>query len=234
MNVILKEILERGQVTDGVETFPLHSHMQRNEGRLLSKVFESVQPSVSLEVGFAYGVSTLFVCDELARLGRPARHIVLDPFQQSAWKGIGSRNVRRAGYSKFVELHEERSELALPRLLSDRTVLDVAVIDGWHTFDHALVDFFYINKMLRVGGVVVLDDASYGSVGRVVDHILTYPCYSIFAIPERPLPVLGLRSPLFAWRIAYYTRLRKSRWPSAIALQKTAPDERPWSWHRPF
>jgi predicted O-methyltransferase YrrM len=234
VNPVLKEILASGQVTDGVETFPLHSNMDEREGNLLSAVLKSVQPSTSLEVGFAYGISTLFICDQLARLGRPARHIVLDPFQHSEWKGIGLRNVERAGYAGFVELHEERSEIALPRLLSEQVVLDMAIIDGWHTFDHTLVDFFYINKMLRVGGVVLIDDTSYPSIGRVIDHILTYPCYRIFAIPFRPLPLVSLGCPLFAWRLAYYLGLRKSRWPSAIALQKTAPDERSWSWHKPF
>lgn len=226
MNSVLREILETGQVSDGKEILPLIGFMDEREGHLLSKVVDFVRPTTSLEVGFAYGVSTLYICQALARVGNPARHIVVDPFQLSQWKGIGLKNVNRAGYGEFVELREERSEVALPRLLTENTVVDMAVIDGWHTFDHALVDFFYVNKMLRVGGIVVLDDSSMPPVGRLVDHILTYGCYRIFGIPSGP--------GLLTRRLAYYARLKGSRWPSAMALEKIAPDNRPWDWYRAF
>src|SRR5215467_5580955 len=180
MNHVLKDMLETGQVSDGTEILPLRAHMDKREGDLLSKVIACVQPTTSLEVGFAYGVSTLFICEALAKLEKPARHIVIDPFQFSNWKGIGLRNVERAGYRQFIEFREKRSEIALPQLLAEKTLLDMALIDGWHTFDHALVDFFYVNKMLRVGGIVVLDDSCFASVGKLVDHILTYGCYREF------------------------------------------------------
>lgn len=226
MNIVLKQILTTGRVSDGNETFPLTSFMDQKEGDLLARVAASVKPATSLEVGFAYGVSTLFICETLAKIGGAARHIVVDPFQFSEWRGIGVKNVRAAGYEKFLELREQRSEIALPRLLDENTVLDMAVIDGWHTFDHALVDFFYINKMLRVGGVVVLDDSSMSSVGKLVDHVLSYGCYRVFAIPSGPK--------LWVRRLAHLAGFKRSKWPSAIALEKTAPDTRRWDWHEPF
>ena len=226
MNHLLEEILRTRQVSDGANALPLTSHMDAREGALLSRVVEYVQPRTSLEVGLAYGISTLFICDALAKLDKPARHIVVDPFQFSEWGGIGLRNIKSAGYEKYVELREERSEIALPKLLAEGTALDFALIDGWHTFDHALVDFFYVNKMLRVGGVVVLDDSSMPSVGRLVDHVLSYGCYRIFSVPSGTVPVVQ--------RMAYYARLKKSKWPSAIALEKISADDRPWNWHRSF
>jgi predicted O-methyltransferase YrrM len=226
MNSVLKEILETAQVSDGKETLPLTSFMDEREGDLISKVVESVRPTTSLEVGFAYGVSTLFICEALSKIGKPAKHIVVDPFQFSEWRGIGLRNVKCAGYGTFLELCEERSEVALPQLLRENTALDVAVIDGWHTFDHALVDFFYVNKMLRVGGVVVLDDSSMPAVGKLVDHILTYGCYRVFGFPNGP--------GLLTRRLAYYARVKKSKWPSAIALEKIKQDSRRWDWYRRF
>jgi predicted O-methyltransferase YrrM len=226
MNIVLKEILQTGQVSDGNEILPLTSFMDETEGDLLARVVASVKPITSLEIGFAYGVSTLFVCEALAKIGKPARHIVVDPFQFSEWKGIGLRNVKSAGYETFLELREQRSEIALPRLFEEHTILDMAVIDGWHTFDHALVDFFYVNKMLRVGGVVVLDDSSMPAVGKLVDHILTYGCYRVFAIPSG--------HGLWARRLAKLAGIKRSKWPSAIALEKIISDERPWDWYKPF
>jgi predicted O-methyltransferase YrrM len=226
MNTVLKEMLQTRQVTDGQETVPLTSFMDEKEGDLLATVVASVKPRTSLETGFAYGVSTLFVCEALANIGQPAKHIVIDPFQSSQFRGIGLKNVESAGYGKFLEMREQRSEIALPRLLDEGIVLDMAVIDGWHTFDHALVDFFYVNKMLRVGGVVVLDDSSMPSVAKLVNHILTYGCYRIFAVPRGPS--------LFVRRLAHLARFRRSKWPSAVALEKIAPDDRPWDWYQSF
>jgi len=234
MNSVLKEILETKQVSDGRETLPLRSQMDQKQGALLANVFGQIQPTTSLEVGFAYGLSTLYICEALEKLNRPARHIVIDPFQTTQWRGIGLRNVTRAGYDKFVELHEQKSEIALPQLLAQGTVLDVALIDGWHTFDHALVDFFYINKMLHSGGVVVLDDATYPSVAKLVDHILTYGCYRIFAMPVPPTTLMDAHAFLFVRRLAYYARLKRTKWPRAIALQKIAPDERSHNWYKSF
>jgi len=226
MNSVLEEILESGQVSDGQQILPLTSCMDKREGDLLARVIDFVRPTTSLEVGFAYGVSTLFICEALSRIGKPARHIVVDPYQWSEWRGIGLRNIKRAGYEAFVELRQQESEISLPQLVEEKTILDLALIDGWHTFDHALVDFFYVNKMLRIGGVVVLDDSSMPSVGKLVDHILTYGCYRVFDIPSG--------RGLFARRLAYFARLKSSKWPSAVALQKISADHRSWDWYRPF
>jgi predicted O-methyltransferase YrrM len=234
MNSVLEGILSSGQVTDGRETVPLNANMDAREGALLSRVFETVRPTTSLEVGFAYGISTLFICDALETFNKPARHIAVDPFQYSQWKGIGFRNIKQAGYEKFLDLREEKSEIALPQLLAENTVLDAALIDGWHTFDHALVDFFFINKMLRVGGVVIFDDASWPAIGKLIDHTLSYGCYRVFGIPDRSVRFLRPRTFLFLRKLLFYCGLRKSKWPSAVALEKIAVDNRNWDWFKPF
>jgi len=48
------------------------------------------------------------------------------------------------------------------------TQIEFAVLDGWHTFDQGLIDFFYISRMLSVGGVVSLDEVNYESVHKLV------------------------------------------------------------------
>ena len=70
----------------------------------------------------------------------------------------------------------------LPKLLEKGVVLDLAFIDGWHTFDYTLLDFFYIDKMLRPGGVVLLHDRSWPSKQKVMRFIKTHRKY-------RELPV---------------------------------------------
>ena len=208
MNSVLQEILEKNGIPDGDRLVPLHSNMSLEEGDLIVKMFTAAAPRVSLEVGCAYGISTLFACDALEALGGHHRHIVLDPFQNTQWEGLGMKNLARAGHIGKVELVEERSEIGLPRLLGTGLRIQAAIIDGWHTFDHTLIDFFYINKMLDVGGVVVLDDTQFPAVRHCAQHILTYPAYrAVGAVGDDP---------------------------TCIAFQKVAEDDRPWNWYAPF
>jgi len=234
MNAVLKQMLESKIVTDGRETYPLHSNMKPEEGALIQRVIDTVRPSTTLEVGMAYGVSTLYICDALARLPGPVRHMAIDPVQSTIWRGIGHRNVREAGYGHMVEVIEEGSELALPRLLSGKAQIEVGLIDGWHTFDHALIDFFYINKMLEVGGIVIIDDTMFPSIQQVVDHILTYPCYEIFdRTYGKATPRARVRQELAKMTGAKFLR-RSLDYGTATAFRKIAPDNRAWNWHVPF
>ena len=188
MNSVLREILATQSVSDGAATLPLRHpdfpslpvHMDESEGALLQDVVRLADAATTLEVGMAYGISTLFICEALAGLNHPARHIAIDPFQSSQWRGIGVRNVTRAGYGPLLEFHEERSELLLPGLVAAGRAVDVALIDGWHTFDQVMVEFYYINRLLNVGGVVAFDDAARASINRVVRYAINYDAYEVY------------------------------------------------------
>lgn len=83
MNAVLERSLTTRTVTDGSTVLPLSHpdfpnlpvHMDEREGRLLERVIAAVRPAVSLEIGFAYGVSTLFICGALAAACGVATHI---------------------------------------------------------------------------------------------------------------------------------------------------------------
>ena len=51
--------------------------------------------------------------------------------------------------------------------------------DGMHTFDYVFIDFFYIDKMLNVGGVAVFDDTHFPSTRKVCRFILRNLGHSI-------------------------------------------------------
>ena len=74
--------------------------------------------------------------------------------------------------------HALSSHVALPRLETEGTNIGLALIDGWHTFDYAMVDFFYVDRLLRVGGVVMLDDtAAYAAIRKLARYIATHRQY---------------------------------------------------------
>src|SRR5687767_2229725 len=55
-----------------------------DEGELLARLIRELKPSVSLEVGLAYGTSALYICDALAEV-EAKKHYIVDPNQSSEW-----------------------------------------------------------------------------------------------------------------------------------------------------
>jgi predicted O-methyltransferase YrrM len=189
-NSVLQRILETGQFEgpDG-QLLQVRAQIDREEGEFLQKIIADINPKSTLEVGFAYGVSAMFICDALERTSS-TRHIVIDSHQLTdVWdRGAGLHNLKKAGYEDIIELHNMESQHALPQLEASGLKIDFAFIDGAHTFDHTLVDFFYIDRMLRIGGVVAFDDVQFPSVRRVCRFVLKNRNYSVYAGMESRVP----------------------------------------------
>jgi predicted O-methyltransferase YrrM len=178
MNAVLAEILDTGRVVtrDG-STVPLNYNIPVEEGAALQRLIKANKPRVTLEIGFAYGISTLFICEALAEVGGE-RHIVIDPLQKDGWQGIGLYNVERAGFASLLEFHNGPSHQVLPALEQAGRRVDLALIDGWHTFDYVLVDFFFVDRLLNVGGIVMLDDTRfYPAIRKVARYVATHRQY---------------------------------------------------------
>ena len=77
---------------------------------------------------------------------------------------------------------EEGSELALPGLLREGQCFDLAFIDGLHTADQTLLDFYFLDRMLRVGGVIVIDDVNSPAVNKAAHYFSKYPNYRLIGV----------------------------------------------------
>jgi predicted O-methyltransferase YrrM len=223
----------------------VHSAIDGEEERFLEQTI-AADPSIrrTLEVGCAYGIASLRICNALRGRAR-ASHTILDPYQTSQWDGAGIRSLEEAGIV-FFKLLEERSEYALPNLAeNDPESYDLIFIDGWHTLDHTLVDCFYATRLLRTGGYLVVDDILLPPVRRVMDYLSHYPCYRIKGFVSGPEnPTFKLR--LVHWLGSIFPILKKTgllhpdlrhrlfgvRTNRMVALQKVGPDNRPWDWYR--
>ncbi len=245
MQAIIEGIQASQQVTGrSGAAHRLHSAIDPEEGLFLERIVSS-DPSVkrTLEVGCAYGLSSLHICKALQR--RPgAKHTILDPFQNSQWDGAGIRNLEEAGVDYF-EWIEELSEIALPRLMEEQEGrYDLVFVDGWHTLDHTLLDCFYATRLLRPGGYLVVDDIVLPPVRKALQYIAQYPCYRTFStLSGKQSPTLRLRL-LRALAGALPAQSRGSllhpdlehrlfgdRTVRMLALQKVSADTRNWDWY---
>lgn len=180
-DVVLSRIIETGRtILASGEEVTATSYIDATCGALLQRVIRALRPRAGVEVGLAFGISTLYILEALSETGGE-KLIGIDPAQHDDyWRGGGLHNIRMTGYQSLYEFHEDTSQQVLPALARQGQRIDFAFIDGWHTFDHTLIDFFYIDQMLNEGGVVVFDDVGYPSIKRVCDFILTNRDYEIY------------------------------------------------------
>ena len=175
---VVDEIYARKNVRDsaGVE-YAVHSEIPMLYADALYRTVLEIKPEVTIEVGMAFGLSSLAVGGALLELGKGGRLISIDPNQDDQWHGVGRANLKRIGFERH-ELMVDKSFNALPELLRRGTAANFAYIDGWHTFDYVLNDFFYIDKMLSVGGVVGFNDVSWRSVHKVLGFLRGHRRYA--------------------------------------------------------
>jgi predicted O-methyltransferase YrrM len=237
---------ERFVYDDAGGRYPLNAEVDHVEGEFLYQLISRDSSVVkTLEIGCAYGLSSLFICDAL--LGRAgASHMALDPYQTGEWHGVGAANLKRAEI-RFASIVERKSEIGLAELLEhNEGSFDFILIDGLHTFDQTMLDLYYANRLVKVGGYIAVDDCHAPPVAKAVSCLERFPCYrKLASCPEqvtfrrRAKRVIRKLLPVAAaqWLLparvydAVYTR---TMYPSMLVLQKTSADLRDVWWFRSF
>jgi len=171
-NPVLARLLERQEVqlADG-RTKPLFpTGLRAHRGAYLFDLIRRRRPALTLELGFAYGISTLYICEALRQNGT-GHHIVIDPNERTHFDGVGLRHLEEAGLSSLVTFYEEPAELRLPKLVESGVRLDFAFNDSDHLFDHVITEFLFLALLLRKGALLVFDDVGLPGVARAVDFV---------------------------------------------------------------
>jgi predicted O-methyltransferase YrrM len=160
-----------GSVLDGRgEPIALSPHsIERADGEALLELLIAEGVERTIEVGLALGISALWFCQAVGAPG--GRHVAVDPFQQESWNGAGLRTLREAGVEELVEVIEEESQLALPRLVAEGREFDFAFVDGDHRFEGVFLDLYYMTRLVRPGGLIAVDDMWMPSIRTAVSYV---------------------------------------------------------------
>lgn len=240
MNPIIQEILDKRTTRSVIgKTVNVLGQISIHEGELIRKCIEEINAEVSVEIGLAFGTSAMFICEYLKKTPR-TRHYVMDPFQMydASYGGIGLNNLKKSGYGEIVEFIDKPSQLALPELEQRKITADFAFIDGWHTFDHTLVDFFFVDRILRVGGIMILDDTDWPAVKKLVSFIKTNRSYEfIEGTPPRTFKKKSSgkkETPFTALKNILSNDTDKEIIYGAMAFRKVSDDIRSWDHYNEF
>ena len=201
---LIKSLLEKREIEYNGKKYKIHSNIKLDEGMVLYNLIIQHNLKHTLEIGMATGISSLFIGSAIKQID--GNHIAIDPFQSTQWENLGMMNIRKAGLEKYISLIEQKSYIALPALLLKHK-FNLIFIDGWHTFDYTLVDFFYSDLMLHVGGYIIIDDILHKGVSKFTKYLLSnYKHYEEVKTNSRTI----------------------------IVVKKIREDDRKWYFHKEF
>lgn len=170
-------------VGDTGKVFPLWPvGMDRPAADALRDLVVRERAARTLEVGLGLGLSALAIVEGLAAVAEAAgqgagpahaQHVIVEPSPE--WCDLaGLRTLEHAGGLRLARLVREPSHLGLPGLLREGAApFDLAMIDGAHWYDHVALDVFYALRLVRPGGLIVLDDHWMPAVQIVLAHAVT-------------------------------------------------------------
>ncbi len=105
-----------------------------------------------------------------------AKHTTISPAPDEH-QAIRDWCAQRGISTENVNFLAESSDTALTSGGWRPEPLDLALIDGAHLFPFPAVDWFYTAKHLKVGGMMVLDDAHLPSVATVARFLRSNPAW---------------------------------------------------------
>jgi precorrin-6B methylase 2 len=140
----------------------------------LTTIRRIVKPgSVTFEIGA--GVSTVV----FAAAG--ARHTALSP--DPAEHELIRQYCKKSGIDDSqLEFIVGRSDEVVPTHFSRERSLDVAFVDGSHSFPLPIIDWYYTAAALRIGGKMLLDDIPIPAVTPIFRHMRLEPAWRLDGI----------------------------------------------------
>lgn len=245
MHTLLEGIFKTKQFQNSKgDVIKIHSETKEDQCKFLQNIISENKYSKSIEIGFAYGVSTLAITEAIFK--NNGKHIVIDKFQNSGgWNGNGLELIKKAGHEKNIEFYEQYCYEILPKLMLEGRKFDFAYIDSTKQFDWIFVNFFYLDKILEKDGIIVFDDVTFPGIRKVLRFISKLPHYSIYSQhPINYLPSTGRRTISLLSVLPYSEKYLRDDLihpdynlglnTGCIAVRKIDEDKRNWDWHVEF
>lgn len=165
-NPVLLKLLKDGAFEHRGQRYPTNfstppSISQQYGELILERGFSS-----AVEVGTLFGFSTLFLAEALKR--NKGRLDTIDiRYEKREWSNgqsivnvheVAERLVAESDLGSVVKFHVGHSNEVLTRLVREGRSYDFALIDGSHVFPVVALDFIFVDRLVREGGVIALDD----------------------------------------------------------------------------
>lgn len=160
----IRQLIRDAPAIHGRTTYPL-----------LFRALEHIAATVvrgdrTIETGAGYSTVVLALAG--------AEHTCIVP-EESEVAAIRAYCERRGVSLDRVTFHVAPSEDILPTL--DPAPLDLALIDGSHSFPQVFIDWFYLADALRVGATLIVDDTHLWTARVLRDFLAAEPSWRLDA-----------------------------------------------------
>lgn len=169
----------------------------------------------TLEIGLAHAGSSAAIIAAKRHAGFQTKHVALDPYQRSHSESRGLEVLQALGYADDLDYREEFSERYLP---ASTEVFDFILVDGGHGLGQAMVDAFFSDRLLRIGGFMAVDDIYLKTTAQSLRYLIDECGYRVI----NGAPIKPLRALRHGARLGYdYARMVAPSVDGLAILQKT-------------
>jgi len=162
-------------VSEAGDEIPQNAQVNVRYAHFVYQLIKLFRPAHLLEIGMANGISSAFIAEARRGYGvADGKHVIIDPFQSSEWKGAGRALLKRLNLESGVEILEDYSYSAVPLLEGKGYSFDFVFIDGNHCMDYTLADVLVADRVLQIGGILAIDDSTDFGVKIAVPYLDKY------------------------------------------------------------
>lgn len=176
------------------------------KGAYLFELHERLRPERSVEIGLAYGYSTLYLFAAMKN-GGYGHHVAIDPFQEAWFHGVGEQQAPKVGMQERFTFVDDYAVSALSKMAAAEERAQFIYIDGDHKFDSVLMDFTCAARICDIGGHIVMDDLWMPGIRKVASFVRKNRADFVTV----PSPVRNF-----------------------VTFRRVTEDERPWTHYRRF
>jgi len=148
--------------------------VSRETGRFLSVLVHMMQANRILEIGTGYGFSTLWMALAQPPMGKIW---TIDPDSSRTTTALSY--FQRAGEDDYITIFNQEA-LELLENFQQRN-LDIVLVDADRTHYRAYLDL--VIPMLKLSGVVVIDDCLVGDLDEFNEYFLSHPDLDATILP---------------------------------------------------
>ena len=105
------------------------------------------------------------------------KHYCINP-DKTANKLIREFLIQKECWTENIIFIENSSDAVLPDLKTEGAI-DVALIDGNHSFPFPIIDWYYLDKLMKPGSILLLDNVEINSVQMLAQFLNSEPSYRL-------------------------------------------------------
>ena len=153
----------------------LKSSIFPNDGRRLYKLIMDKKLKHVLELGCATGDTSTYILVAAKEINGNLTSI--DPDQSIKFDNMGLKLIELMKLKTYHTFIEEPFYVIAPYILlkkGENHIYDLVFINAYYTLDMTLIDIYFADKFISVGGYLIIDNYTNNGITTITNNIISY------------------------------------------------------------